>query len=92
MAMLSECRQAGPVAAPDRGAWLHERGWDLLREMRHQLLAAKLITPAECVELSGIFGTAGRIEDYSRAHGALEGQIAMLLFSYVKLAGAHRWR
>src|SRR5438876_5286005 len=51
---------AQPAASPVAPAPLNQRGWDLLRQMRHQLHEEKLITDEEYAELVEIPGSVKR--------------------------------
>jgi hypothetical protein len=54
-------------------AALNQRGWDLLRQMRHKLFEEKLISEDEYTYLlAEVKGSVKRLEDYDRAVAALQ--------------------
>jgi hypothetical protein len=55
------------IVAPVETAPLNQRGWDLLRQMRHKLHEENLISDEEYAELVAIPGSVKRLEDYDKA-------------------------
>lgn len=73
---LERAYAAGQAALRGAGeAPLNQRGWDLLRQMRHHLFNERLITQEEYTHLlTGIKGSVARLEDYDKAMAAGAGQ------------------
>ncbi len=71
---------------------LNQRGWDLLRQMRHELFNEQLITQDEYTYLlTEIKGSVKRLEDYDKvmAKGPTESPLATLLAIAIRVP--HHW-